>query len=182
MRLFHFSEESGIARFEPRPVRVPSERAAGMEWLNGPLVWAIDEVRQPLYLFPRDCPRILLWPGPDTRAADRALWLGDTTARVVAFIETPWVETHARACIHRYELPTATFEDLQDAGMWASRRTVEPVGVTTFIDLPAELVAQGAELRVVESLWPLVAAHGSSLGFNGLRLRHAGNLPDAQTF
>ena len=177
MRLFHFSEDPGIVRFEPRRVRIPSDRAPGMDWLNGALVWPIDEARQPLYLFPRDCPRILLWPKPETTAADRRAWLGVTTARVVAFIEAPWAEAHARARIHRYELPAATFEDLGDAGMWVSRQAVEPSGMTTFTDLPAELAAQGAELRVVESLRPLRAAYGCSLGFNGLRLRHAGQPP-----
>ena len=66
MRLFHFSDDPAIARFEPRAVLVPSPRAPGREWLNGPLVWAIDEPHQPMYLFPRDCPRILLWPRPET--------------------------------------------------------------------------------------------------------------------
>ena len=54
MRLFHFSEDAAITRFAPRPVAVPSARPREQEWLNGPLVWAIDEAHQPLYLFPRD--------------------------------------------------------------------------------------------------------------------------------
>ena len=177
MRLFHFSDDPGIVRFAPRPVRVPSERAPGMDWLNGPLVWAIDELRQPLYLFPRDCPRILLWPTPETTASDRARWLGQSAARVVAHIEAPWAPVHARAAIHRYDLRPETFVDLRDAGMWVSRHAVEPQGLTTIPDLPAELAAQGAELRVVASLIPLKAAHGSSLGFNGVRLRNAGQPP-----
>ena len=79
-RLFHFSDDPGIERFEPRPVLVPSERPAGQEWLNGPLVWAITEERQAAYLFPRDCPRILLWPRPDTTAEDYLYhWFGDPT-------------------------------------------------------------------------------------------------------
>jgi hypothetical protein len=52
MRLFHFSERSDIAVFEPRPVTVPSPRTRGREWPNGPLVWAIDAWHQPMYLFP----------------------------------------------------------------------------------------------------------------------------------
>lgn len=182
MRLFHFSEDPGIALFTPRPVRAPSARAPGRDWLNGPLVWAIDAARQPMYLFPRDCPRILLWPTPETSEADRALWLGDAEARVVAHIEAAWAETHARAAIHRYDLPPASFEDLKDSGMWVCREPVQPLGLATFTDLPAELAAQGAALRVVDSLEPLRAAYGSTLAFNGLRLRHAGNPPVARTF
>ena len=54
MRLFHYSEDPSIVVFEPRPVRVPAARRAGFEWLNGPLVWAIDEPHSILYLFPRE--------------------------------------------------------------------------------------------------------------------------------
>jgi len=50
-RLFHFSEDDSIETFEPRPVEVPSDRAAGQEWLNGPLVWAVEENFQATYLF-----------------------------------------------------------------------------------------------------------------------------------
>ena len=74
MRLFHFSDDGGLTRFTPRPVLVPSARPPGRDWLNGPLVWAIDEARQPLYLFPRDCPRILLYPTPATTAEDLQRW------------------------------------------------------------------------------------------------------------
>lgn len=52
-RLFHFGERSDIEIFVPRPVTIPAKRAEGMDWLNGPLVWAIDDWHQPMYLFPR---------------------------------------------------------------------------------------------------------------------------------
>jgi hypothetical protein len=57
-----------------------------------PLVWAIDEPHEPMYLFPRDCPRILIWPTPDTTARDRAEWFGDTPARMTAHIEESWLD------------------------------------------------------------------------------------------
>jgi hypothetical protein len=60
MRVFHFSDDSAIATFEPRPMLVPSKHTAEIEWLNGPLVWAIDESVDFMYLFPRHCPRILI--------------------------------------------------------------------------------------------------------------------------
>src|SRR5215469_4482058 len=105
MRLFHFSEDPRIALFEPQPVRIASERTPGMEWLNGPLVWAIDEAHQPLYLFPRDCPRILLWRLPGTTTADARRWLGDSPARMVAHVEAAWLERLKTARLCRYELP-----------------------------------------------------------------------------
>ena len=45
-----------IATFEPRPVLVPSKRVPGMKWLNGPLVWAVDESVDFMYLFPATLP------------------------------------------------------------------------------------------------------------------------------
>ena len=45
-RLFHFSDDPSIEEFVPRSVLVPSERPPGQDWLNGPLVWAVNELRQ----------------------------------------------------------------------------------------------------------------------------------------
>jgi len=52
VQLFNFSDRDGIARFEPRPLAVPVPRKTGHEWLNGPLVWALDDRHQPMHLFP----------------------------------------------------------------------------------------------------------------------------------
>lgn len=84
MRLFHFSEDDSIGRFVPRPVATASARPPGREWLNGPLVWAIDEWHQPMYFFPRDCPRILVWPTDRTSERDRRAFRATTSHRMVA--------------------------------------------------------------------------------------------------
>ncbi|WP_421933707.1 DUF6886 family protein [Phenylobacterium sp.] len=173
MRLFHFSDDPGIECFVPRPVRVPSARPPGRDWLNGPLVWAIDETTQPLYFFPRDCPRILLWETPATTPADRQRWFGASAARMIAHVEWAWLERLKRETLYRYELPSETFEDLADAGMWVSRRAVTPLAVETLTDLPAMMAAHGVELRLVESLVPLRPVWSSSLHASGVRLRHA---------
>jgi len=73
-RLFHFSELGSIEKFIPKAVDVPSPRDIGQEWLNGPLVWATDEEHQATYLFPRDCPRILMWQTTATTDQDKRLW------------------------------------------------------------------------------------------------------------
>lgn len=173
MRLYHFSEAPDIERFEPRPVRMPATRPQGREWLNGSLVWAIDEWHQPMYLFPRECPRILLWRLPHTTEADRAKWLGDSPARIIAHIEEAWLDRFTQQVIYRYELPSSSFEDLQDAGMWISRYPVSPLRVDVFDDLRAELAAQEVELRVLPRLTPLRGAWQSSLHVSGIRLRNA---------
>jgi uncharacterized protein DUF6886 len=177
MRLFHFSEEPDIPEFTPRPVRVPSDRPAGREWLNGPLVWAIDDEHQPMYLFPRECPRILLWPTPQTTEKDRARWLGETSSRMIAYIEQSWLKRFKAGIIFRYEFEAASFENLGDAGMWVSHKSAIPIDVAKIDDLANELCAQGVELRVLENLLPLRDVWNSSLHASGLRLRNAAGWP-----
>lgn len=172
-RLFHFSDDDGIDRFVPRPVRTPSSRPPGREWLNGPLVWAIDEWHQPLYLFPRECPRILIWRRPGSDAADLARYFAGSTARMVAFTELRWRDRLAAARLHRYELPAATFEPLDDAGMWVSRATVVPLSCTGIDCLPEALARADVELRMLPSLLPLKGLWETSLHASGIRLRNA---------
>jgi len=171
MRLFHFSDNPAIATFVPRPVLVPSKRAAGMEWLNGPLVWAIEERRDVMYLFPRDCPRILIWATEQTTNADKAKWLGGF--RGAAYIERERFADLATATIYRYDLPTASFEDLHDAGMWVSRDTVKPLRCDALFDLPSAFAPRGVDLRVVDSLLPLKLLWETTLHTSGIRLRNA---------
>jgi hypothetical protein len=125
MRLVHFSDDPNIRTFEPKAVRVLSRREPGSEWLNGPLVWAIDDWHSPLYLFPRDCPRILVWPKKSTTADDLKKWWDGRTCRMIAHIEWAWFERVTDARLYRYELPEKDFECLGDAGMWVSRSPVE---------------------------------------------------------
>jgi hypothetical protein len=174
-RLFHFSEDPAIERFVPRPVGLASARPPGREWLNGPLVWAIAEERQYLYLFPRDCPRIVVWARPHTSSADRARWLGDAVPAngAVAYVEERWLERCSCAVLYRYELPGATFRDLEDAGMWVSIDTVAPLAVERIADLPAALARAGAHLRALPSLAPLRNVWAASVHASGIRLRNA---------
>jgi hypothetical protein len=159
--------------FTPRPVTVPAERKAGRDWLNGPLVWAIEAKRQYLYLFPRECPRILLWRTPDSTPEDLDRWFGASDCAAIAHIEWGWFERMKAAVLHRYELPPAPFEDLDDAGMWVSREAVTPISMETLTNLPAALRAARVELRIMESLAPLRNVWESTLHASGTRLRNA---------
>ena len=59
--LYHFSEDPNIQRFVPH---VPRTNPT-----HPPAVWAIDADHAPLYWFPRDCPRVTIWPlRPDDSA------------------------------------------------------------------------------------------------------------------
>jgi hypothetical protein len=173
VRIFHFSEEPDIGVFEPRPVVVPSARPPGREWLNDPLVWAIDERHQPLYLFPRECPRVLLWSTDVTLPEDRAAWFGASEARMIAHIERDWLERVRLGRIYRYELPPAAFEPLDDAGMQVSREAAVPLGVDMIDDLPSALAKADVELRVLDSLAALRPAFATTLHASGIRLRNS---------
>ena len=173
MRLFHFSDDPAITCFVPRPVTIPAQRPPGMDWLNGPLVWAIDDDWQAMYLFPRDCPRILLRPRPTTTPQDLAQWFPPGTGKWLVHVERAWLDRLSGSRIHRYELPIDSFESLQDAGMWVAREPVTPLGMETLTDLPAALAAQGGELRVMDSLLPLKDVWSTSLHASGVRLRNA---------
>lgn len=173
--LFHFSEDPGIERFVPRPVRVPSPRPPGMDWLNGPLVWAIDAAHSFLYFFPRDCPRILTWARPDSKASDIAQWLG--ASRAAAYVEAEWLERVRTTALTRYRLDDAGFEDLRDAGMWVSRHAAPVLSQSQMSDLPDALATAGVVLRSVESLAPLLELVSSSLHVSAIRLRNARRWP-----
>jgi len=173
MRLFHLSDDAPIGRFEPRPVKTPSERPPGRDWLNGPLVWAIDEWHAPMYLFPRDCPRILIWPVAATTAADLQRWWGGRACRMIAHVEWAWFSVLKSSVLYRYELPAEAFEDLEDAGMWIARETVTPIACDVITDLPAALQRSDVELRLMDDLTPLRDVWSSSLHASGIRLRNA---------
>jgi hypothetical protein len=172
-RLFHFSDDNSIEIFEPRPVLVPSPRPTGKEWLNGPLVWAIDEWHQPMYLFPRDCPRILVWRREGSTGHDVERLMGGSPARIVAFIERTWFSSLASQTLYRYELPRSNFACLCDAGMWVAKGRVKPIGMSVVSDLPSRLAETDVELRLLDSILSLRDAWSSSLHVSGIRLRNA---------
>ena len=167
MKLFHFSEEPGIERFEPRPPRNHPHDPA--------VVWAVAEGHASHYCFPRDCPRVVFWVGPDTSETDRNRYFAHTTARKVIAIETAWVSRVRSAVLYIYHLPAESFV-LQDetAGYYVSTEAVTPSKVEPAGDLLSRLVASGAELRVTPSLQPLATTLPSStVAFSMIRLRNA---------
>lgn len=158
-RLFHVSEEAGIARFGPRP----NYRVAGE------MVWAVEAAQLPNFLTPRDCPRITYWRAPGTSEAEAAQFLAGAS-RVVAF-EAAWLGRVRETVLHIYELPGETFEpELREAGYWISREAVSPIAVRQERDLLQALALAGAEVRILQDFWPLCdAVAASSLGFSIIR-------------
>ena len=168
--VYHFSEDPSIERFEPRLGRAIEGRPEGEL-----LVWAIDEHHAPLYYFPRDCPRIVLWTLEDSTPADIERWLGGSSARMVAHIESAWEERLDQCRLYRYKLYASGFETIQDHGVHVSAASHVPVSVEPVDNLRGRLQRSGVELRVLDSLQPLADAEvwNSTLHFSGMRLRNA---------
>jgi hypothetical protein len=172
-RLFHFSEDDSIETFEPRPVEVPSDRTAGQEWLNGPLVWAVEEIYQATYLFPRDCPRIILWPTSETSAMDLKQWWGGRTCSMIAHVEWRWLERIERQTLFRYEFAPDHFERTADTWMWVSQTPVRPTSSERIDDLLGALRRANVELRIMNDLTSLRDAWSTTMHASGIRLRNA---------
>lgn len=168
-RLYHFSHDPSISRFDPRPGRLPE-----------PLVWAVEESHAWSYCVPRDCPRACFWAGPGTSEADIERFLGGDSARIDMVLEDRWVPIHEAARIWRYTLPDETFI-LHDAtaGHWVSRQPVTPLEVREVSDLPAIIRASGINLRSLPSImdlwWEVIT---STLEFSGTRLKFAHDYPE----
>lgn len=170
--LCHFSEESGIARFEPRP---PPSASSGV---TGLVVWAVAPKYQANYLLPRDCPRVTFGAKYDTSDADRKRFLIGVTARRVVCVETAWLPRIRAATLFRYDLAPEPFVDVdaeRDGGKcFIARVPVEPLRVVALTDLLHELTAEDIELRILPDLWPLCdAVAASSLEFSMIRMRNA---------
>lgn len=164
--LYHFSEDPNIVKFVPHvPRNNPEHRRA---------VWAIDAEHAPLYWFPRDCPRVTIWP---LRAQDLARFQRrfDTVASRIQAIETVWLDRMRTVELFRYDFDAVDFYPWEEAnGQWISEREIVPLGVAPVGDLLALHVEAGVELRVVPSLWPLhdVACTGE-FDFSIVRMHNA---------
>jgi hypothetical protein len=143
--LYHFSDFGNIKCFRPRPpLRHPDSE---------PLVYAIDAWHAPLYFFPRDCPRIALWPVPETKNAEGEHFANETSARMLIYIEAQFELDWRQRDLYRYEMnPEDGFIDTGDIGVWISRQPVLPIAQTRIFDLPAEAHQDNVEVRVVNSL------------------------------
>jgi hypothetical protein len=169
MHLFHVSEESGIAKFEPRPVPSPDSG------ITGNVVWAVDEPHLPNFILPRDCPRVTFGVGKRTTEEDRARFFAHSTARRIVAVESRWAPTILACTLFVYEVPPKNFElALEEAGYYISRTTVIPVGVIEIRDLIGEMLQRESELRFVPDLWPLNdAVIASTLEFSNIRMKNA---------
>jgi hypothetical protein len=168
-RLYHVSEQPGIAVFEPRPSHSPS---AG---LDGSAVWAVDEEHLHNYLLPRDCPRVTFHAGPDSTPEDVRRFLLPGGARRVVAVEWGWLQAILEARLSCYELDAAGFT-LHDAtaGYYVGRHVVLPVREFVVEDVLEEMRRRSVEVRFLPSLWGLrEEAIRSNLPFSIIRMKNA---------
>jgi uncharacterized protein DUF6886 len=164
--LWHVSEDDSIKVFRPhRSATAPTDDE---------LVWAVDTRHQPLFWFPRQCPRGTFWAGPDTSDEDVGLFLGARDRRVHA-VEAGWLESIRSARVLAYQMPEETFEPHGGVGgYWISRAEVKPLELVELGDLLARHSGAEIDLRVVPRLWPLwERVIASTLEFSGCRLANA---------
>lgn len=165
MILYHFSEDPSIQRFDPRIIN--KETVAK--------VWTIDETHAPHYYFPRECPRVCVWPKEDTSLSDIQYFFGlSKTHRMIA-IESAWYERVSKGHIYRYSFDPVDFQIHEpNAGYYISTRSVEPLNVERIDDLIGAIISQGIELRVTPFLQPLKEfIIKSSINFSMIRMRNA---------
>ena len=164
-QVLHFSEDPGITRFVPH-VAATAQQAE-------PYVWAVDAEQAPAYWFPRNCPRVLAWAGPETTAADRR-FLFDHRVHAIEYGWLPALQA-TRLYAYRFDAPPfRPFGSPQAHAMVATTvvtplAAAEPVG-----DLLALHGDAGIQLRLVPNLWPVMnEIAASTLRFSGIRLRNA---------
>jgi len=173
MRLFHVSEESNIAIFNPRiPERDDLDKNVG-------LVWAIDEKHLPNFLTPRDCPRVTYHVGENTSAQDKEIYFTSPGIQHVVIIESTWFKTMKNTCLFLYEFNPEGFE-LQDkvAGYYVSKVAQIPIAKYIINDLFAALFERNVELRVIKNLWSISdRMKETTLDWSLCRMRNAQPLP-----
>jgi hypothetical protein len=167
MQLFHFSEDPNIAVFQPRKLDYRMNEPAQ--------VWTIDEFHAPHYYFPRDCPRVCIWPHEDTTDEDLQRFFGHSSTQRMVAVETGWLDRIRGTTIYRYIFDPNEFELYeQNAGYYTSTRTVRPVAVEKMGDLLGSLAALDIEVRITPTLRPLnEAIPSSTVNFSMIRMKNA---------
>jgi hypothetical protein len=165
--LYHFSEEDNIKVFHPRKHTSFLDRS--------PMVWAIDHDRSPLYLFPRDCPRIGFWATPETTEHDRENYLHTTSADKIIAIEIDWLDRLQNTKLYRYSFAPDHFTMMDEgAGYFVSYETEQPLSMEPVGSLLEALIRNDVELRIMPSLRPLSEQLlETTLHFSMIRMRNA---------
>ena len=164
--VYHFSEDGSVDRFAPH---VPPTNPG-----HPPAVWAMDAEHEPLYWFPRHCPRISVWSYDERQQTVLRSTFGTDATRICA-AESGWLDRIRVAQIYRYAFDGAQFEPWADAdGQYIASETVYPERVEPLDDLLGLHAAAEVELRFTPMLGTLMdAVVASGLPFSFVRIRDA---------
>lgn len=169
MRLFHVSEEPDIKVFVPRcPIREDLDKSVG-------LVWAIDEMRLPNFLTPRDCPRVAYHVGAQTTQSDKRRFFSSPSMTHAVIVESRWLNIIKNTVLYLYEFETKDFV-LQDdvAGYYVAKTTQYPKRKIKISDLFSELADRKVEIRIVDNLWDIAdEVKASTLNWSLCRMANA---------
>jgi hypothetical protein len=142
--LFHYSEQSDLKVLHPRsPLRHPNSEL---------LVYAIDEWHSPLYLFPRECPRIGWWPIATTTEKDRQSLVNESTQSMKIAIDRSWMHRWLSGTIYEYTFDAIGFENTGDHGVHVNQRATQVRLARRIDDLRSESIRRHAKVEIVESL------------------------------
>jgi hypothetical protein len=148
--LYHFSEESNIKVFAPRPYKsFPHIK---------PAVWAIDEEHSLHYCYPRNCPRVIYWKAEWTSQEDLIRLFGESSVDKIMVIENQWLERIRNVDLYMYSFLEETFElfeEAKTAGYYISHHEITPVKVERVGDLIGKLLSHNIELRFTPDLYPI---------------------------
>ena len=138
-----------------------------------PRVWATNKAHSLLYLFSRECPRVVIWSTSLTSPSDRRVWFGSRHRRARTFVGDDWLERIRSATIHRYLMPPNSFEDINDVGTWVSRAAITPLSMDALSNLPVAMGTMGVDLQSLPRLTPLKSVWQTTLHASGIRMRNA---------
>ena len=169
VEVLHFSEDPSITGFVPH--------VAATAQTPAPYVWAVDAEQAPSYWFPRQCPRMMAWDGPDTTPNDRDRFLGPGGGERVHAVEYAWLERIRTVRLYVYRLPASRFRPIGEPTAYAmvAEEPVTPLGPPEPVgDLFAAHAEAGIQLRVLPNLWLFAdAVTASTMEFSGIRMRNA---------
>lgn len=168
-KIFHISEEGDIKTFHPRPS--PSK----FDQLDCDVVFGILDRLLHNYLFPRDCPRVTYYAGPNSTQADKDRFL-QTGADFVLAVEAKWVPILQQTVLYCYEFNPNAFTLLDEcAGYYVADQPVMPITVTRIDNILQTLLQRSdVELRILPELHTLAdQVVCSTLHFSLIRMRNA---------
>lgn len=167
MRLYHVSEQPGIAEFVPRPS--PQQYPL----IQGNTVFAITGALLPNYLLPRNCPRVCYYKTARTTVTDEKIFLGN--AQHVVAVEEGWLQQISNTTLFVYEFNIDDFVLLDEcAGYYIAYTAQKPIGTISINNLISEIEKRGVAFKAMPGLHQLAnAVSNSSLNFSLIRMRNA---------